>query len=86
MFDHLGVVTKSTDMSFGISIGEGRCEYEGSLKGLMAQPTNLLKLSYWSMLFDLVRFYKTAVGTLKMALKVKAWARLLNVSGMAAIY
>ena len=61
MFDHLGVVTKSTDMSFGISIGEGRCEYEGSLKGLMAQPANLLKLSYWSMLFDLVRFYKTAV-------------------------
>ncbi len=61
MFDHLGVVTKTTDMSFGISIGDGRCEYEGSLKGLLAQPSNLFKASYWSMLYDLVRFYKTAV-------------------------
>ena len=61
LFEHLGVVTKTTDMSFGISIGDGRCEYEGSLRGLLAQPSNLLKLSYWSMLFDLVRFYKTAV-------------------------
>ena len=61
MFEHLGVETKSTDMSFGISIGDGRCEYEGSLRGLLAQPFNLLKLSYWSMLYDLNRFYKTAV-------------------------
>ena len=61
LFAHLGVVTEKTDMSFGISIGDGRCEYEGSLRGLLAQPSNLLKPSYYSMLFDLVRFYRTAV-------------------------
>ena len=61
LFNDLGVVTKTTDMSFGISIGGGRLEYEGSLKGLLAQPSNLLKPSYWSMLYDLVRFYRTAV-------------------------
>lgn len=62
LFAHLGIQTENTDMSFGISVGEGRCEYEGSLRGLMAQPSNLLKISYWSMIIDLVRFYKTAVG------------------------
>ena len=51
LFNDLGVVTKTTDMSFGISIGGGRLEYEGSLKGLLAQPSNLLKPSYWSMLY-----------------------------------
>lgn len=65
MFAHLGVETENTDMSFGISIDQGRCEYEGSLRGLIAQPSNLLKLSYWSMLYDLVRFYKTAVRQVK---------------------
>jgi len=60
MFDHLGVETQATDMSFGVSIGPGRCEYEGSLRGLMAQPSNLLRPGYWSMLRDLVRFYRNA--------------------------
>ena len=35
-------------------------EYEGSIKGLLAQPSNLLARRYWSMLGDLVRFYRTA--------------------------
>ena len=35
-------------------------EYEGSLKGLVAQPSNLAKPRYWSMLGDLIRFYRTA--------------------------
>ena len=61
LFDHLGVKTENTDMSFGISVDHGRLEYEGSLKGLLAQPSNLFKPSYWSMIRDLVRFYKTAV-------------------------
>ena len=60
LFDHLNVSTENTDMSFGISVDHGRLEYEGSLRGLMAQPSNLLKPSYWSMIADLVRFYRTA--------------------------
>ena len=60
MFDHLGVETETTDMSFGVSIGPGDLEYEGSLRGLTAQPSNLLRPSYWSMLNDLVRFYRKA--------------------------
>ena len=60
LFDALGVATEDTDMSFGVSIGPGRIEYEGSIGGLLAQPGNLLKASYWQMLADLVRFYRTA--------------------------
>lgn len=60
MFDHLGVETQHTDMSFGVSIGPGDCEYEGSIRGLLAQPSNLFRPSYWSMLRDLVRFYRSA--------------------------
>lgn len=60
LFDHLGVRTEDTDMSFGVSIGPGNLEYEGSLPGLLAQPGNLMKPDYWRMLADLVRFYRTA--------------------------
>ena len=62
LFHDLGVKTEDTDMSFGISVDGGRLEYEGSLRGLLAQPSNLLKPSYWSMISDLVRFYRSAVS------------------------
>ena len=60
LFDHLSVPNIETDMSFSVSLGGGQMEYEGSVRGLLAQPENLLKGRYWSMLSDLVRFYKTA--------------------------
>ena len=65
LFDHLQVATENTDMSFGISVDQGRLEYEGSIRGLLAQPENLLKPSYWSMISDLVRFYCTATTEVK---------------------
>lgn len=60
LFDHLNVASQDTDMSFAVSLNGGKCEYEGSIKGLLAQPGNLLQPSYWSMLRELVRFYRTA--------------------------
>ena len=60
LFDALGVDTEDTDMSFGVSIGPGRIEYEGSIGGLLAQPGNLLKASYWQMLTDLVGLFRTS--------------------------
>ena len=62
LFDILSVPYLRTDMSFSVSLGQGELEYEGSIKGLLAQPANLLKKRYWSMLADLIRFYKTAPG------------------------
>jgi predicted NAD/FAD-binding protein len=60
LFDELKVPSKDSDMSFSVSLGNGSLEYEGSLKGLLAQPSNFAKRRYWSMLSDIVRFYRTA--------------------------
>jgi predicted NAD/FAD-binding protein len=74
LFAHLGVATAATDMSFAVSIDGGRLEYAGSdLGGLFAQPTNLVKPRFWSMLADLRRFYDRAprdlatMGTISLA-------------------
>lgn len=61
LFEHLGVVTRESEMSFGVSRQGGRFEYAGSgLRSLLAQPTNVLRLRFWNMLRDLVRFYREA--------------------------
>lgn len=65
LFDHLGVETRPTDMSFSASLDGGRFEYAGTgLQGLFAQPRNLLNPRMWSMLKDLRRFYRDAPSVL----------------------
>ena len=65
LFDHLEVPTYGTDMSFGVSIDGGRVEYGGSgLGALFAQKRNLARPRFWSMLRDLMRFYRTAPALL----------------------
>lgn len=62
LFDHLKVETHGTDMSFGVSVDGGRLEYAGSdsAASLFAQKRNLIRPRFWSMLRDLVRFYREA--------------------------
>lgn len=61
MFDHLQVPVKKTDMSFGVSLDNGRIEYGGSnLATLFAQPTNLFSPRFHKMIRDLLRFYRDA--------------------------
>ncbi|WP_114395385.1 NAD(P)/FAD-dependent oxidoreductase [Oleisolibacter albus] len=61
LFDHLGVETDASMMSFAVSIDRGRLEYSGSnLAGMFAQKRNLLSPTYHLMLRDIVRFYKEA--------------------------
>ncbi len=62
---HLGVRTKPSDMSFAVSRGDGRLEYSGTgLGGLFAQKRNLCNPRFWSMLRDLIRFYRSAAADL----------------------
>jgi predicted NAD/FAD-binding protein len=66
LFQHLGVATHPSDMSFGVSLAGGRLEYAGSdLGGLLAQPSNLLRPRFWVMLRDIVRFYRMAPALLE---------------------
>ena len=61
LFRHLDVPTAFTDMSFGVSLDDGDLEYASTdLSTLFAQPRNLLRPRFWSMLGDLVRFCRQA--------------------------
>ncbi len=65
LFDHLGVATHASDMSFAASLDDGHFEYAGSdLAGLLAQPRNLLRERFWRMMLDIMRFYRDAPGYL----------------------
>ncbi|BAI76012.1 amine oxidase (plasmid) [Azospirillum sp. B510] len=65
LFEHLGVATRATDMSFAASLDGGRVEYAGSSLGtLFAQKRNLLRPRFWRMIADLLRFYREAPGLL----------------------
>jgi predicted NAD/FAD-binding protein len=66
LFGHLGVATKASDMSFAVSMNDGALEYSGtSLTGLFAQPRNIASPRFWSMLRDLVRFYRDAPAAVR---------------------
>ena len=51
----------TSDMSLAVSLHDGDLEYSGTgLRGLLAQPRNLFRPRFWSMLRDLVKFYRQA--------------------------
>ena len=60
LFNHLSVPTKGSEMTFSVSLRNKTLEYEGTLRGLVAQPLNLFKPRYWSMLNGLRKFYAHA--------------------------
>ena len=61
MFAHLGVATQASEMSFAVSLDDGRLEYGGTdLSSLFAQRINLLRPRFLLMLRDLLRFYREA--------------------------
>ena len=63
LFAHLGVETVASAMTFAVSLDDGRLEYAGSdARSLFAQPMNILRPRFWSMLRDLQRFYRDAPG------------------------
>lgn len=63
---HLGIATRPTEMSFGVSLDGGELEYSGTnLAGLFAQPGNVVSPRFWSMLRGLVRFYRQATRDAK---------------------
>ncbi len=59
LFEHLGVPTEPSDMSFSVCLDKGRLQYAGqSLGTIFAQRRNLFSPRFWDMLIDLVRFYR----------------------------
>ncbi len=61
MLDHLGLESHDTTMTFAVSIDGGRMEYSGTdLFTLFAQKCNLFRPRHWSMIRDILRFYREA--------------------------
>jgi len=60
-FANMGVQTEASNMSFAVSRDNGQFEYAGGPPmGLFAQPSLLFRRRYYSMLSDLLRFYRNA--------------------------
>lgn len=60
MFRELGVATRHSDMSFGVSIADGAYEYAGdTLATLFLQASNLVSRKHWRMLLEILRFNAT---------------------------
>lgn len=61
LFKHLDVQTNESNMSFGVSILEGRLEWSGrTLATIFAQKRNLVRPSFIRMVRDILRFNKLA--------------------------
>ena len=67
LFRALEVPTTASNMSFAVSLNEGAFEYSGGTGlGLFAQKSNLVRPRFWSMMRDLLRFYRCAPRDLAM--------------------
>jgi predicted NAD/FAD-binding protein len=61
LFEHLGVETKISDMSFGVSLRGGETEYSSvDTSAFLCGGRNLVSPRFWSMTWDLLRFYRSA--------------------------
>ncbi|MBX9945133.1 MAG: FAD-dependent oxidoreductase [Reyranella sp.] len=60
LFDHLGVPTEDSDMSFAVSLDDGRFEYGSSFAGYFGQRRNVVRPSFLRMTRDILRFNRLA--------------------------
>ena len=60
LFDHLGVTTEASDMSFAASLDNGRFEYGSSFSGYFAQRRNVMRPAFLRMTHDILRFNRLA--------------------------
>ena len=67
LFDHLGVATQASDMSFAVSLDDGAFEYGSSTAGYLAQRANLARPSFLRMTHDILRFNRLAPRLLERA-------------------
>jgi uncharacterized protein len=72
LFDHLGVETVESSMSFAVTADQGRFEWKGggenwleTAQGLFAQRRNILSTSYLWMLRDILTFNQTSTEDYK---------------------
>ena len=88
LFAHLEVPTKASNMGFAVSLDNGRVEYGGdNLVALFSQWRNLVRPRFWSMLSDLVRFYREApIDAAALSLETTSLGDYLDARGYGAAF
>jgi predicted NAD/FAD-binding protein len=62
MLDEVGQASRLSDMGFSVHSEDGRIAYQSSsLNGLFAQRRNLMRPSFYRMVWDILRFFRDAV-------------------------
>ena len=65
LFDHLGVQSVESEMSFSVSLQEPDLEWAGSnLATIFGQKRNLVRRRFWAMLSDILRFNRESMAWL----------------------
>lgn len=63
LFDHLGIATTASDMSFSVRLEAAGVEWAGGdLDAVFAQRRNLLRPAFWGMLADILKFNREATA------------------------
>ncbi|WP_153111809.1 NAD(P)/FAD-dependent oxidoreductase [Propionivibrio limicola] len=66
LFEHLGVASEETEMSFSVSLENPALEWAGSnLATIFGQKRNLVRGPFWAMLFDILRFNRESMAWLR---------------------
>lgn len=66
LFDHLGVDSVESEMSFAVSLESPALEWAGSsLATVFGQKRNLVRPEFWRMLADILRFNRESVDWLQ---------------------
>ncbi len=87
LFDHLGVETAPTDMSFAVSIDRGVYEYAGSgLTTVLGHAANVVRPQHWRMLSDTLRFYREAEAAAAVADTVTTLGAYLTGAGYSSAF
>ncbi|WP_050476540.1 NAD(P)/FAD-dependent oxidoreductase [Herbaspirillum rhizosphaerae] len=88
LLDELDVASYATDMSFGVSLDDGRFEWAGTnLDTVFAQRQRLMSPSFLCMLKDIFRFNRAAQGNLQASLsQPTTLGELLAAGGYGAMF
>ncbi len=82
LFEYLNVPRMATDMSFSVSLDNGRLEYAGTdLNGIFGQRRNILWPGFWGMLRDILRFYRESGQLLECSDETMTLGQLLDRHG-----